>query len=140
MKYTVPGLYRLIMLVALVGFLWLYLVVFTEVLPENGYGQGYCLFKSISHFPCPSCGITRSVLAIMKADFYAAFMFNPMGFVLFIMMFIIPIWVLTDIIRKRNTFLNFYSRLEAWLQRKPVAISIVLLVLANWIWNILKGI
>lgn len=44
-----------------------------------------CLFHEITNFYCPGCGITRMFLALFKLDFYQAFRYNPLVFILLIL-------------------------------------------------------
>ena len=37
-----------------------------------------CILKAVLGFPCPFCGITRSVIALLKLDIPAAIYFHPM--------------------------------------------------------------
>ena len=39
-----------------------------------------CLFHAITGFPCVSCGATRSAIALFRADFFAAWKWNPLVF------------------------------------------------------------
>ncbi len=39
-----------------------------------------CPLRSVTGIPCPFCGMTRGVTAIVHADFSAAFGFNPGAF------------------------------------------------------------
>ena len=38
-----------------------------------------CMFYRLTGLPCPSCGMTRSVLALTHLDFHTAMIFNPLG-------------------------------------------------------------
>lgn len=38
-----------------------------------------CPFAAATHQPCPGCGSTRAVLALMHLDFAGALRFNPMA-------------------------------------------------------------
>lgn len=38
-----------------------------------------CWFKEHYGFPCPTCGMTRSVILTMHGDFHNAFLLNPAG-------------------------------------------------------------
>jgi hypothetical protein len=38
-----------------------------------------CWFKEHYGFPCPTCGMTRSVILTMHGDFHDAFLLNPAG-------------------------------------------------------------
>lgn len=52
-----------------------------------------CMFYHVTGLPCPSCGMTRSVLALTRLDFRDAIAFNPLGPV-FVGIFILW-WVLS---------------------------------------------
>ena len=38
-----------------------------------------CWFKEHFGIPCPTCGMTRSVILMLHGDFYNAFQLNPAG-------------------------------------------------------------
>lgn len=44
-----------------------------------------CPIYYITHLYCPGCGITRMFFAILKLDFYQAFRYNPLVFILLIL-------------------------------------------------------
>lgn len=39
-----------------------------------------CVFKKITGFYCPGCGITRCIMSILHGQFYQAFRYNPLIF------------------------------------------------------------
>lgn len=41
-----------------------------------------CIFHKITHLYCPGCGITRMILSILKLNFYQAFRYNPLMFIM----------------------------------------------------------
>lgn len=43
-----------------------------------------CLFHQITNLYCPGCGITRMLFSIIKLDFYQAFRYNPLVFILLV--------------------------------------------------------
>lgn len=43
-----------------------------------------CIFHDLTGFYCPGCGITRMLFSILKLDFYQAFRYNPLVFILLI--------------------------------------------------------
>jgi hypothetical protein len=100
---------------------------------------GICLFKQVTDVPCPSCGSTRSVLSVLHGDFAGALLWNPFGIIILGILLVCPLWILFDVLFKRDSLHHFYLRTELFLKRKWVAIPAILLVLLNWIWNILKG-
>ena len=72
-----------------------------------------CLFHKITHLYCPGCGITRMILSLLKMEFYQAFRYNPL---IFIMLPII-------------TYLELKKYLY-WIQNKNYKIS-------NKVWYVL---
>ncbi|MCG3165013.1 MAG: hypothetical protein POELPBGB_00773 [Bacteroidia bacterium] len=114
------------------GYIWLYLVSMNKPLEV-------CLIKYVTNLPCPFCGSTRSILSLIKGNFIEALGINPIGFLIAIIMFLSPFWIIADIITKRNTFFNFYHKLKIHLKKPQFAIPLVLLLIINWIWNITKG-
>ena len=97
-----------------------------------------CLFKAVTGFPCPSCGITRSMLSLYHWNLRDAIWHNPLGIIMGLALCILPLWMLYDIIKKRSSFYNFYCRLETALRNKQLAIPLIALVVINWVWNIYK--
>lgn len=60
-----------------------------------------CLFHEITGFFCPGCGITRMFFSLLELNFYQAFRFNPLVFILIILGVIY--WLIKLLIKK---FLN----------------------------------
>jgi len=131
-------LYTLLSAACAVGFIWLAITYSRST--WNEIDPGVCLFKRLTNVPCPSCGSTRSVLSLLQGDFWGALYWNPFGFILMAILVIAPLWILFDLVSRKATLFNFYTKAELFLNRKWVAITAVLIVLMNWIWNISKGI
>ncbi len=51
------------------------------LMPTQGLGFDLCWFYTLSHLPCPGCGLTRSVANLSHLDFQAAWRYNPFGIV-----------------------------------------------------------
>lgn len=49
-----------------------------------------CPIRLIFHIYCPGCGITRMFISLIKLDFYQAFRYNPLVFI------IIPIIIINN--------------------------------------------
>ncbi len=58
-----------------------------------------CVFHEITGFYCPGCGVTRMIFSIIKLDFYQAFRYNPL---LFILSILYIIFVVERVIRKKD--------------------------------------
>lgn len=43
---------------------------------------GSCTFRDLTGVPCPSCGTTRTALALLEFDFVSAFAVNPLATIL----------------------------------------------------------
>ena len=130
-------LYSIIVIAGLAGFAW---ITYLHTREFNNNEPTVCMIKSITSFPCPSCGSSRSVMQIMEGNYFAAFKINPLGFLISFMLLVCPVWVLVDIVMKRSSFLRFYHAMESVIRIKWVTITMIVLVAANWIWNIMKGI
>src|SRR5690606_2597037 len=119
------------------GNIWLYYSM-TQHFADSKLSD-VCLIKHFTHIPCPSCGSTRSVISLTKGNIVEALTINPFGLIVASIMFIAPFWIALDIATQRNTLFNFYLKVEAFLKQRKYAIPLILLVIANWIWNISKG-
>jgi len=98
-----------------------------------------CMIKNFAGFPCPSCGTTRAVQLLFKGDFTASFLTNPFGIIVSSFMLFLPIWIVFDVLLKKQSFYTFYNKMESILKQKYIAIPLIILVVLNWMWNINKG-
>jgi len=130
-------LYRILITSCIVGYVWVYFNL------KFGYSESYkhsfCLMKNITNVPCPSCGSTRAVISFIHGDFLQSLYWNPMGLIILSIMIVLPPWLIYDYATRKESLLNFYSKFEAIIRRRRVAIVAIVLVLLNWIWNIYKG-
>jgi hypothetical protein len=55
------------------------------------FNQSTCLWRAVTHLPCPGCGMTHAVLAMARGHLRAAWAFNPRSFV------VVPILAWTGI-------------------------------------------
>lgn len=109
------------------------------MLSHKPLGGGVCLIKQATGIPCPSCGTTRAIDALLHGHFAESVLLNPFGLLVFGAMVLFPLWVLVDLVSGKQSFFLFYKGFEKILQRRFIAIPLVILVLLNWIWNIFKG-
>ncbi|MEL1245804.1 DUF2752 domain-containing protein [Flavobacterium sp. DGU11] len=97
-----------------------------------------CLFKNATGVACPSCGTTRSVMAVAKGHITEAFLINPIGLLMASLMVVLPIWLVYDVITKKDTLYRGYLKFESIVRIKWVAILLAILIILNWAWNIQK--
>ena len=120
------------------GYIWLYFKLFNGFTLEKDAYSG-CIIKQVTNIPCPSCGSTRSISALLHGHFLDALYWNPFGLIIILIMAIIPFWLSYDILLKKDSLLAFYKKMEIIIRQKKVAIPLIFLVIINWIWNITKG-
>lgn len=99
-----------------------------------------CIFKNVTGYPCPSCGTTRSVVAILHGKFAEAYYWNILGFISLFSLFSLMIWLSYDFIKQKVTFFNFYKMVEVKFKNKSFLLILIVLLLCNWAWIIHKGI
>ncbi|HEY9006732.1 MAG TPA: DUF2752 domain-containing protein [Ohtaekwangia sp.] len=130
-------IYWILALLSLAGYSW----VGYHVLMHDHATVTVCMFKNITGVPCPSCGITRSVLSLLQGDLYHAVMINPLGILAALLLIIVPLWMLTDAITSRVTLVRNFRRAEHMIRtQKIIYIPLLLLMAINWGWNIIKDI
>ena len=65
-----------------------------------------CPFYLLTGLYCPGCGITRLLFSLVKLDFYQAFRYNPLVFILII--FSIIYWILKLILKRFNINISIH--------------------------------
>lgn len=94
-----------------------------------------CPFKLITGIPCPGCGGLRAAQALMQGDILHALWLNPLSVLLIVWAAVSAVWLAVDILRDSNSYVNLYHRHTP----KVLLIIIVAVLVANWIFNIVKG-
>ena len=127
-------LYPLLLFLSACGYVWL--CVSND--GSRGVAWSGCLFKTIFHIPCPSCGNTRAVRAVFHGQWLDALYYNPLGLLLAAMMVVVPIWIVADLLIGSSSFLKAYLFVEKKLRKWPYALTGIAAILINWIWNLVK--
>lgn len=87
-----------------------------------------CVFHRLFHVPCPGCGLTRSIMALLHGDVIRSITYNFLG---------IPIVLITVI-----TFVLLITgkgkALRAWLQKHRAVLNVLAtaLMIIAWIHNL----
>lgn len=129
-------LYFILGLICLTGYVWLFFSMSNQF--QNS-GFGVCAFKRITSIPCPSCGSTRALLLLLQGEFIGSILLNPFGILSAILLLIVPMWLFYDLISKKQTLFDFYKKAEEIIRIRWIAITLICIVVANWIWNIQKN-
>ena len=120
-------------------FIWLLLIEFAALVLvlSAAYFQlplG-CPFKAITGLPCPGCGGTRAFVALLHGQFMEAVMTNPLSVLLIFFLIIAPAWLFVDCWRGTKTLQRvMMGKWPVW-----AIILVAIIIAANWIWNIYKG-
>lgn len=85
-----------------------------------------CLFYEITGYYCPGCGITRLLFSLLKLDFYQAFRYNPLIFILIIITGIY--WLVKFILKK---FINISIAIPNYVYYILLIIVIIFGILRN---------
>ncbi len=120
------------MVLTVVGYAWL-LINFRAGLSGLFNLPGVCIFYHTTGIPCPSCGVTRSLLLLFQAECRAAWDLNPLGIPMALGLLVIPCWIVVDMIRNRESLRCFWLWSERMLQLRWVSIVLVALLLLHWI-------
>ncbi len=98
-----------------------------------------CPIKKVTGFPCPSCGSTRAAVAFVEGDIKKSFFENPLGAFLASFLLLGPPWIVWDYLSGHSTFMFWYTRAEKFIRRRSVSVILIGMMVAIWIWNIIKG-
>lgn len=131
------GFYWLTSSAVLSGYLWLGIEYYSR--KKTAGGNSLCVVKNITGYPCPSCGSTRSVFELIQGNWQEAAVLNPFGYIMLIILILIPFWLLNDLSFKKPTLFAAYQRAENTIKQRGIAFPLIALVLANWVWNVIKG-
>jgi hypothetical protein len=130
-------LYFFVFILSGIGYTWLFLNIYFKKLKS---GSTVCILKSTTGIPCPSCGTTRSLGSIIDLNLYSAFIINPLGYVIAVSLVLFPLWILFDLIFRKESFFLFYVFFIKTILSRKISMFLIVLILFNWIWNIFKGI
>jgi hypothetical protein len=130
-------LYSILYMACTTGYIWVYFNARPHII--NTKPIEVCLIKHLTTIPCPSCGSTRSVIALTKGNFIEAISINPIGYIIAVIMIVSPLWIMIDLVCKQNTLFTFYQKTETYLKKPRYAMPLLVLVVINWFWNIAKG-
>jgi len=76
----------------------------------------------------------------MNGDLAGGLYWNPLGYFIFAVLLIVPFWIAYDLVLKKSTLIHSFQLFENTLRRRWVAIPAIVLILVNWVWNIVKAV
>jgi hypothetical protein len=78
-------------------------------------------------------------LALLNGNIADSLLINPLGIVVFLLSLCFGLCWAWDLLTGRNTRVGIIEQFGLLVQRRSIVLPLVALVLANWIWNISKG-
>jgi len=104
-----------------------------------GLGRDVCYIKLLTGLPCPTCGGTRALLAIINGQFLAAWSYNPVGYLYLIIILIGLPLLITDLTFKQEYLFQLSESIIKFIKMKYPKLILISVVVFNWVWNIQKG-
>lgn len=89
-----------------------------------------CVFRTLTGFPCPTCGSTRSIVFLSRGDLYSAFAMNPLVAACAIAALLLMMYGLFALVFGMPRVGFALSEKE----KDRVRLAVVLLVLLNWLY------
>ena len=94
-----------------------------------------CAFKTITGLPCPTCGVTRTIIALSRGDVDRAMFMNPLAAILCAGGVLYLLYAAVVLALRLPRFRPTVSAAGARLVR----IGAVAVIATNWIWLIATG-
>ena len=102
-----------------------------------GYAVPRCTWHEITGIPCPSCGATRCVAALLAGNWTAAFLMNPLVFLGAIGVALYDIYAAAVLaLRAPRIRFDQLSRCAGNIIR----VLVIVAVISNWAWLIHRGV
>ena len=70
-----------------------------------------CPIRALIGIPCPSCGMTRSFLALAKGDLGESIFYHLFGPLLFLTFLIVTVHTAIELVMRRKVFPPYYKKL-----------------------------
>lgn len=74
--------------------------------------QSYCPFKMVTGFPCPGCGITKSLVYFYEGNWYKSISYHILGPFVVIFSIVTILVLITELITKKEYFNNLLYNIK----------------------------
>ncbi|MBO7428910.1 MAG: DUF2752 domain-containing protein [Paludibacteraceae bacterium] len=102
-----------------------------------GEGEGFivCPFRRLTTLPCPGCGLTTSILLMLRGEFVSAVSLNPM------VLLALPILVISPflLLLKADKCYELWCGFETYLSKGKWGWMLFLIIVVNWIYLIISS-
>jgi hypothetical protein len=90
-----------------------------------------CVFRNLTGYPCPFCGLTRAFLMLAHGDVVGAWQLAPLGIPLFALTVVIFLWSAAALILRRRLGTPL-----PWRWVLPLGATLLLI---QWIYRLAAG-
>lgn len=113
--------------------LWLHPLLF------QGNEMSLCMMKEFWGIPCPACGTAHGIQFLVKGDFSSALYANPLSIAVAAFFPLFIVFAANDFWKGEKRLDRFFIRLDLYFRKNPIVFWLgILLILANWYWNLTK--
>lgn len=112
-------------------FLIINLIVFIIIVLSGLLNFRICLIYNIFKIPCPGCGMTRALFALLNGNILESLRYNFLFAIVLLFYIIFIIWNFLDYKFKKNTFLQFTNK-----YKYVIFVFSLILVIVQWIINL----
>jgi hypothetical protein len=96
----------------------------------------FCIFKLVTHIPCPGCGMGRATLELFKGNIISSLNYNILSIPFNLTIIISLLWLIIDLIKKKETFFKYINH-EI---KMPYKLLVLGLIIIDWNINIFRHI
>ncbi len=101
-----------------------------------GLPRPICHFREWTGVPCPTCGSSRMVEALLRGEIFEAFRWSPLAL---LTLGLLVLWAVVSTGRHLLGLPRLHPVLESW-ERTALRLSAVAIVAAGWAYLIWRGI
>jgi hypothetical protein len=94
-----------------------------------------CAFKIITGLPCPTCGVTRTVIALSRGDLDRALFLNPLAAIACVSALLYLIYAAAVLALRLPRFRPTVSTTGA----RRLRVAAVAVLALNWVWLVATG-
>ena len=94
-----------------------------------------CLFKNITGYPCPGCGMGRASLFLFHGEILKSLYTNPFAIPFFLAAVTALVWSIFDLVNGIPSLGKLFTKKLP----TPYIIGLFILLAINWGWNVFKG-
>ncbi len=121
-----PFVVGLLLLSAAAGAIWLRL----------GFPRPICYLREWTGVPCPTCGSTRMVEALLGGGLLEALRWNPLAFLTLVLL---ALWAVVSTARHLLGLPRLHPVFESW-ERTTLRVAIPTMIALGWAYLIWRGV